>query len=117
MKEKVAHLTTRLAAACCLLLGLWCLPAHAQQITVKGNVIDDSGLPVIGAGVTLKGTTTGVAADVDGSFVLNVPGENSVLEIAALGYVTQEVKIGKQRTLTIVLQEDAQSLEATVVVA
>ncbi len=117
MKEKVAHLTTRLVAACCLLLGLWCLPAHAQRITVKGKVVDESGLPVIGAGVTLKGTTTGVAADVDGSFALSVPGENSVLEVAALGYVTQEVKVGKQRTLTIVLQEDAQSLDATVVVA
>ena len=117
MKTKVVHLL-KLAAAMCLTLGLWCLPAGAQKgITVNGSVVDADGLPVIGAGVTLKGTTTGVAADMDGKFTLAVPGETAVLEVSALGYVTEEVKVGKQRNITVVLRDDTQSIEATVVVA
>ena len=117
MKQKVVQLL-RLAAVLCLSLGLWCVSAYAQKgITVTGTVVDADGLPVIGAGVTLKGTTTGVAADVDGSFTLTVPGETAVLEVSALGYITEEVKVGKQRNFTVVLRDDTQSIEATVVVA
>ena len=117
MKHRVVQIL-RLAALTCLLAVLGSVPAFSQKgITVKGTVIDGEGLPVIGAGVTLKGTTTGVAAGVDGSFTITVPGETAVIEVSALGYTTQEVKIGKQRTLTVVLQDDTQSIEATVVVA
>ena len=117
MKQKVVHLL-RLASVLCLTLGLWCTTAQAQRgITVTGTVVDADGLPVIGAGVTLKGTTTGVAADADGKFTLVVPGETAVLEVSALGYVTEEVKVGKQQHFTIVLRDDTQSIEATVVVA
>ena len=117
MKQKVVQIA-RLAAVLCLLLGMWGPTAFAQKgITVKGKVVDSDGLPVIGAGVTLKGTTTGVAADFDGNFTLTVPGETAVLTVAALGYATEEVTVGKQRNLTVVLRDDTQTLEATVVVA
>ena len=107
MKQKVVHLL-RLASVLCLTLGLWCTTAQAQRgITVTGTVVDADGLPVIGAGVTLKGTTTGVAADADGKFTLVVPGETAVLEVSALGYVTEEVKVGKQQHFTIVLRDEA----------
>ena len=118
MKQKEA-LISRLAAACCLLLMLFSGAAHAQGggFTVKGKVIDSDSQPVIGAAVTIQGTTTGVGTDFDGAFSITVPREGTVLEIAFLGYVTQQVTVGKQRNLTIVLTEDAQTLEATVVVA
>ena len=117
MKQKVVQIA-RLAAVLCLLLGMWGPTALAQKgITIKGSIVDADGLPVIGAGVTIKGTTTGVAADFDGNFVLTVPGETAVLEVSALGYVTEEVKVGKQRNFTIVLRDDTQTIEATVVVA
>ena len=118
MKQKVVQFS-KLAAALCLFLGLWGGIASAQNrgITVKGSVVDGDGLPVIGAGVTIQGTTTGVAADVDGNFELVVPGETAVLEVSAMGYVTETVTVGKQRTFTIVLRDDTQTLEATVVVA
>ena len=119
MKQKEA-LISRLAAACCLLvLTLLGGPAYGQGggITVKGRVIDSDSQPVIGAAVTIQGTSTGVGTDFDGAFSLTVPGENTVLEVAFLGYVTQEVRVGKQRNLTVVLKEDAETLEATVVVA
>ncbi|MBR4735025.1 MAG: SusC/RagA family TonB-linked outer membrane protein, partial [Bacteroidales bacterium] len=117
MKHKVVQIL-RLAAVMCLLATLGSLTAYSQKgVAVKGTVVDADGLPVIGAAVTLKGTTTGVAAGVDGSFAITVPGETAVIEVSALGYTTQEVTIGKQRTLTVVLQDDSQSIEATVVVA
>ena len=117
MRQKVVQIA-KLAALLCLLLCMWGPTALAQKgITVKGVVLDAEGLPVIGAGVTLKGTTTGVAADTDGSFSISVPGETAVLEIVALGYTTAEVQVGKQRNITVVLQDDSQTIEATVVVA
>ena len=117
MKQKVVQFA-RLAAVLCLFLGMWGPAALAQgPVTVKGRIVDADGLPVIGAGVTLKGTTTGVAADFDGNFTLTVPGETAVLEVSALGYVTAEVTVGKQRNLTVVLRDDTQTIEATVVVA
>ena len=114
MKQKVVHLTRLVILACVSLL--LCTSVHAQNM-VSGTVIDSDGQPVIGAAVTLKGTTTGVAAGMDGSFKIAVPDANTVLEVVALGYVTQEVKVGKQQKFTIVLEDDVQSLEATVVVA
>ena len=109
-----------LAATVCLLLcpaGGGGAFAQSRGITVKGKVLDNQSLPVIGAGVTIKGTTIGVATGLDGEFSLTVPDENAVLVAASLGYVAKEVKVGKQRDMVIILDEDSESLEATVVVA
>ena len=121
MKQKAAQLT-RLAALLVLqvslFLGLGAIDAFAQGgFTVKGKVIDGAGDPVIGAAVTVKGRTVGAATDMDGEFTITVPAEGSILEVSSLGFVTKEVKVGKQRQLKVVLEEDAQALEATVVVA
>jgi len=117
MKHKVVQML-RLAAVTCLLAALSAIPAWSQKgISVKGTVVDSDGLPVIGAGVTIKGTTTGVAAGMDGSFQITVPSESAVIEVSALGYIAEEVKVGKQRNITVMLRDDAQSIEATVVVA
>jgi len=121
MKQKAAHLF-RLAALLLLqvtlFLGLGASDAYAQGgITLKGKVVDGTGEPVIGAAVTVKGRTAGAATDLDGAFTITVPDEAAVLEVSSLGFVTKEVKVGRQRTLKIVLEEDAQALEATVVVA
>ena len=114
--KKVVHLL-RLAVLGSLLM-VFGPGAMAQSgIAVKGKVIDSDGLPVIGAGVTIKGTTTGTAADFDGNFSVNVPSETAVLEVSALGFQTEEITVGKQRNFTVVLREDTQSIEATVVVA
>ena len=100
-----------------VLLSCWCVSSYAQGISVKGTVVDADGLPVFGAGVTLKGTTIGVMVDMDGKFEITVPNEDAVIVVSSLGYATEEIKVGKQRTLSIVLQDDSQTLEATVVVA
>lgn len=117
MKQKLVHLA-RLAVMGCLLICTFAGSAFAQKsITVTGKVIDNSGQPVIGAGVTISGTTTGVAADLDGQFQISVPSETTVLTVSALGYSSKDVEVGKRQNLVVVLDDETESLEATVVVA
>ena len=118
MKQKVVKLA-RLAAITILMIFLSAGGAYAQRTkTVSGKIVDGEGMPVIGAGVTVTGTTTGVAAGMDGTFKITVPADAPTLTVSALGYVTKEVKIGQQvSNLVIVLEDESQSLEATVVVA
>lgn len=104
----------RLAAAMlCFLLGLPLMLAQAQQLTVKGNVKDTTGEPMIGVSVLEKGTTNGVITDLDGNFTLDV-NKGATLVLSYIGYVTQELKAAA--TLNVTLKEDAQALEEVVVV-
>lgn len=89
--------------------------AFAQPRQISGKVADANGEPLIGVGIVVKGTTTGIMTDVDGTFVLSVP-ENAVLEISSIGYVSQEIPVGNQTQFDIVLAEDNELLEATVVI-
>ena len=116
MKQKLVHLA-RLATMCCLMIFAFGGNAFAQSFSVKGKIIDNAGQPVIGAGVTISGTTNGVAADLDGFFQITVPSETTVLTVSALGYAAKDVEIGKKQNLVVVLDDEAESLEATVVVA
>lgn len=88
---------------------------EGKKSPLKGKVVDTSGLPVIGANITLKGTTTGTITDIDGLFLLDIP-ENSTLLISYIGYVSKEIKVGKNKELSIVLAEDTQALDEVVVV-
>lgn len=85
-----------------------------QSQTIKGTVVDNTGEPVIGANVLVKGTTTGVITDIDGNFTLEAP-VGSTLVISFIGYETQEVK-ATAAPMNIVLGDDAQALEEVVVV-
>lgn len=83
--------------------------------TIKG-VVSDQNEPIIGANVMVKGTTNGTITDYDGNFSLtNVP-ENAILQISFIGYLPQEVKVGNQQNLKIILKEDNQTLDEVVVV-
>jgi TonB-linked SusC/RagA family outer membrane protein len=90
------------------------LTAFAQK-TVSGRVVDVSGEAVVGANVGEKGTTNGIITDMDGHFTLSV-GENAVLRISYIGYLTQEVAVSSRTTLDITLQEDLQALDEVVVI-
>ncbi|MDR1745790.1 MAG: carboxypeptidase-like regulatory domain-containing protein, partial [Tannerella sp.] len=101
----------------CLLciLSMGTLVAFGQK-RVTGTVTDANGEAVIGANVVEKGTANGSITDIDGKFSLDVSGNNAVLRVSFIGYVTQEVAVGSQTTLNIVLQEDSQTLDEVVVV-
>lgn len=88
-----------------------------SSVRITGTVVDVQGEPIIGASVVEKGTSNnGVITDVDGNFVLNVsPG--STLQISYVGYGTQEIVIGSQRSFNIVMKEDTELLDEVVVMA
>lgn len=86
-----------------------------QKKHITGTVVDNSGLPVIGANIMVKGTTNGTITDMEGKFVLDVP-EGSVLEVSFIGFTTQNLKVGKQTNLSITLKEDSELLDEVVVV-
>ena len=75
---------------CCLFICLSMGNAFAQGRTIGGKVIDSNGQPIIGAGVTIPGTTVGVATDLDGTFRITLPDETTAVTVSALGYTSKE---------------------------
>src|SRR5574344_1165989 len=114
----VKHLLRNVAAALMImaagLLGTQNL--FAQNHAIRGSVIDAAGQPVIGAAVVVVGNKTlGVVTAADGSFTMSVPaGAN--LSVSCIGYKTQVLTAGNQTVFRIVLEEDTQLLEETVVI-
>lgn len=92
-------------------------PETSQKtVTVTGEVVDELGEPIIGATVIEKSKpTNGSLTDFDGKFSLTVP-SNSTLVVSYMGYISQEVKVGNNKTLKIKLVEDSKALEEVVVV-
>lgn len=91
------------------------LTSFAQQ-TVTGKVTaadDGSGIP--GVNVLEKGTSNGTVSDADGNYTINV-GANATLVFSFVGYVTQEVSVGSQSSISVSLQSDVTSLSEVVVV-
>ena len=87
--------------------------ADQQQVRITGTVVDAQGVPVPGASVILKGTSTGTMTDAKGVFSLNVrPG--ATLEVSCIGYVT--VEVAAKDNVKVVLEDDAELLAETVVV-
>lgn len=109
----------------CLLTGIPSLASSAfandlvqenyQQRTVKGVVLYEAGVPIIGANVVQKGTTNGTITDFDGNFELNIEGVEE-LQISYIGYLSQTVKVEGKDNVKIILKEDSKTLEEVVVV-
>ena len=90
--------------------------AQQQNITVKGQVVDDMGEPLTGATIKVKGTTTGTVTDLDGNFDLKVA-PNAILEVSYVGFQPREVAVRSRAVLEpIQLSADNQILEQVVVV-
>lgn len=83
--------------------------------SIKGIVTDDNGEPIIGANISVKGSTIGTVTDINGQFSLNVPGNASIL-ISYIGYLPQEVRVGNNRDFSFVLKEDTKVLDEVVVI-
>lgn len=88
--------------------------AFAQNRVVTGVVTDDKGAPVEGASIRVKGSKTGTAADLNGSYSISVPA-NATLVISGVGITPQEVAVGNQSTVNITVSRNV-GVEATVVV-
>lgn len=87
----------------------------AQDITLKGNVKDAAGEPIIGASILQVGTTNGIITDLDGNFSLNVP-QNSSINVSYIGYISQTIPVNGQTFINVVMKEDVEALDEVVVV-
>ena len=90
--------------------------AQTPERTIKGQVVDIEGEPIIGAAVLIKGTTKGTTTDFEGNFSLGNVTDGTILEISSIGYQTQNVTVGSQAILNIVLTEDSELIDEVVVV-
>lgn len=72
-----------------------------QTGTVKGQVVDANGEPIIGASVLVKGTTNGTITDFDGNFTLN-NASKGILVVSYIGYKTQEVPVNEKNLMKII---------------
>lgn len=84
--------------------------------TIKGKVIDHKGLGVPGVRVGLKGTTTATVTDNGGHYAIVFDAENAVLQFSSLGYAPQEVTVGSQQVINIVMAEEVKTLSDVVVI-
>lgn len=90
-----------------------------QTVTLSGTVKDNSGLPLPGVAVAVKGTTLGVATQNDGSYSLQLAtaDKNTVLVFSFLGFKKQEVKYSGKNVINVTLREEAKELDDVVVTA
>ena len=88
----------------------------AQQTdSVNGRVTDETGEPVIGAGVIVKGTTQGSITDIDGFYSVQATA-GQILVFSSIGYETQEITVGTSNLINVVLKSDQELLDEVVVV-
>ena len=91
--------------------------AFAQSLVVKGKVLDEFGEPVIGSNVVEKGTTNGIATDIDGNYSITVShAQRSVLQFSFIGYNTLEETVGGKTTIDVSLEPSVVNLGEVVAV-
>lgn len=89
--------------------------AFAQQKNVTGKVTDDSGEPLLGATILVKGTSTGTSSDFDGNYSINVS-EGQTLVFSLIGYKDLERVVGSSNTLNVSMEVSAESLDNVIIV-
>lgn len=99
-----------------LFLSIVTLVGVSAQKTVTGTLIDEEGLPLIGANVLVKGTTIGTISDIDGTYSLDVPAGSEVLVYSYTGYISQEIEIGGRTVIDLALAQNTQLIDEVVVV-
>jgi TonB-linked SusC/RagA family outer membrane protein len=88
----------------------------AQDRTITGSVVDETGATMPGATVSLKGTQKGTVTDINGKYSITVPESGSILVISYVGYAPKEVPVGESNTIDVNLSADVKSLDQIVVV-
>jgi TonB-linked SusC/RagA family outer membrane protein len=100
-----------------LLTGLLHVQIYAQDIKISGSVYDDNNELLAGITVSVRGTTQGVVTDDKGEYTLNVPNDSCILVFSALGYQTQEAKVGSRRIVSVIMKEEVEEIGEVTVVA
>ena len=91
--------------------------AFAQKATIKGHVVDENGMPIIGANILVKGTTNGTITDLDGNYSLEVENaKNAVLQISFIGYNSLEEAVKGRNQIAIKLEPSVVNLGEVVAI-
>ncbi|WP_165454390.1 SusC/RagA family TonB-linked outer membrane protein [Hyunsoonleella pacifica] len=107
---------TKFSGILTLLLAFVVQLSFAQEKTISGTVSDESGLPLPGTTVLVKGTSNGTSTDFDGKYLIKA-NQGATLIFSFVGYANKEVSVGSSNTINVVMSEDASALEEVVVVA
>lgn len=100
-----------------IVLTLLPLAVSAQNLTVTGTVTEAaSGLPAVGAGVMIKGTTVGTISDIDGTYILNGVPSDATLVFSSIGFRTLEIPVEGRTRIDAVLDADSELLDEIVVI-
>ena len=100
-----------------ILLGIFCFAAAASaQVKVKGQVIGDDGMPLVGVVVTIQGTQKAVVTDTEGKYTISC-GRDDSLVFSMLGMQEQVIRVDNRKTINVVLKTEQTSLDEVVVVA
>ncbi|PRZ26057.1 SusC/RagA family TonB-linked outer membrane protein [Flavobacterium granuli] len=97
-----------------ILFALFAINMYAQQVSVKGTVVDENKVPIPGVNIVVKGTTSGVSTDIDGKFAISVQ-KNQTLVISSIGFSNKEIVCTGQALGTIVLTTSASTLDEIIV--
>jgi len=101
---------------CLIFLALLCAQfVSAQDMQISGTVTSPDGKPIPFVNVIVKGTPTGVSADMDGNYTISAA-PNATLVFSSIGFKTQEIAVNSQTTITLTLAEDVAQLEEVIVV-
>jgi TonB-dependent starch-binding outer membrane protein SusC len=87
-----------------------------KEIRISGKVTSDDGMPLPGTNIVLSGTSKGVISNADGTYQIIVPSSESILEFSFLGFAKQQITVGKQTVINVVMHSDAKMLAELVVV-
>ncbi|TYA69788.1 SusC/RagA family TonB-linked outer membrane protein [Seonamhaeicola marinus] len=107
---------TKFSGFLTLILALVVHISFAQEKTISGTIIDESGLPLPGTTVLVKGSSSGTSSDFDGKYSIKAK-QGDVLVFSFVGYTTKEATVGSSSILNVTMKEDASALEEVVVVA
>jgi TonB-linked SusC/RagA family outer membrane protein len=98
-------------------LFLFSVGLNAQNLNIKGKVLDPDGNSLPGTAIIVKGTTIGATTNDDGDYTLpNVP-VGSILEFKLVGFVPQEIKVVDKTVINAILVEESESLDEVTIVA
>lgn len=101
----------------CIVAFLWSGLTFAQDRTITGKVVDESGAPMPGVNIAAKGTTRGTTTDGSGNYSLNVTNDDKVIVFSFIGYRTVEQTIGNQSVINVDFIPDTQTLTEVIVTA
>ncbi|MDE5554244.1 MAG: SusC/RagA family TonB-linked outer membrane protein, partial [Muribaculaceae bacterium] len=118
MRAQLTSAASWLAKRFSVLMILICCavaPAIAQQITVRGTVVDDTDEPLPGVSVVIKGHKTGVMTDIDGNYVINAK-PNDVIDFTYIGMKPESVKVNGRTKIDVKMTSDSNMLDEFVAV-